>query len=357
MSNDAILRSSSIGECSAGLLTQDLSARANLYIFPCLLMVVLSIQGFAQLPMIPRPEYYNVTVPKRAETDKLLASPIPFGTNLSGSRFQQVYPASHFADIPSGGAFITDIYLRPGCHGDGGTFIPDLKLRMCTTPRTAGSLDPFFENNVSQDALEVYSSPLTTIRGNLDIRECENLLQSRLDWKHTLGLVTPFFYDPKKGSLLLDWTIPAHTLEHKSFRVWTEVTGDLSDGTSSIAAAGTNATQAEFVSNAGLVTRFIMAPFPRLSVTPSEAGLILSWPTKPSPTRLQVRDSLLPAVQWVDFVDPAIVRGDLTSYIELSNQALSERRYFRLYWDTPQIGLPNTTVEVPAKPTPKPLTP
>ena len=324
----------------------------------CLLIITSDNNCFGQSPMIPRPDYYEISVPKRADAEKLLASPIPFGTNLSGSRFQQIYSASHFPELPQAGFFITDLYFRAGCNGKGGSFITNLALRMTTTSKEVGQLSSSFDDNLSVDTVNVYGGGVITINGRLPQLYCDKPLSDQyLEWDYTIALATPFFYDPRKGNLLLDWVIPEHEIVPKGFLMLNEVTRDLSNGTSSIAAAGTNAARAEITSDTGLVTRFFMAPFPRLSVTPTESGLAVSWPTKPSPARLQERDPVAEGGLWRDAVTPGLRRNELISLWEVPNSELTKSRYFRLYWDTPQIGLPATTVEVPAKATPKPLTP
>ena len=145
--------------------------------------------------------------------------------------------------------------------------------------------------------------------------------------------------------------------DFESFPVRLESTVDLTDNISSVVGEGTNATTAQIVQPNGLVTRFLFAPFPQMSVTPTETSITVSWPTEPNPTRLQYKDSPDPAVPWKDYSEPGIWGDDLLSLLEIPRGSLRTNRYFRLYWNSPQVGLPDTTIEIPAEPAPKLLIP
>ena len=176
-------------------------------------------------------------------------------------------------------------------------------------------------------------------------------------------LVRRSFGEPfnQERRLLLELLISAHVPEldqdYENSPSLMEPSADGVDGMSSIAAGSTNAVNAEVVNPYGLVAQVTSAPFPTLSVTPADTNLVLSWPSHPEPIRLQHKDSLDPSVVWKDYTEPGILRGDLTSLLEIPRASLQARRYFRLYWNSPQVGLPDSTVEVGPEPTTNPVIP
>ncbi|MBL9171119.1 MAG: hypothetical protein JNN07_25525 [Verrucomicrobiales bacterium] len=314
--------------------------------------------------MIPDPTYYTLAIPATAETSKNRATTkVPFGTFWSGCRYQQVFNASHFSKLPPGGGFMFRLYFRPGCGGTQGTFMTNTVVRMCTTARAAGQLSPVFDENLGADVLTVATVPLSAANGYLPIERCvpNPPLSDTLAWYLFMRLRTPFLYNPAKGNLLLELLISAHVPEldqdFENSPILLEPSAEKVDGISSIAAGSTNALSAEVVNPYGLVAQVVFAPFPTLSVTPTDTNLVLSWPSHPEPIRLQHKDSLDPSVAWRDYTEPGIQRFELTSLLEIPRASLQARRYFRLYWNSPQVGLPDTTVEVGPEPAPTPVIP
>jgi hypothetical protein len=314
--------------------------------------------------MIPNPKYYEFPIPESAATNKNRATTkVPFGSFWSGFRYQQVFEASRFAKIPPGGAFLFRGYFRAGCGGTQGTVMSNTVFRMCTTDRAAGQLSPVFDENLGADLLTVANPRLSSANGHLPIERCipKPPLSDTLTWDLSLVLTTPFFYNPTKGNLLLELLVSAHVPsldpDFENFPILLEPSAEGVDGMSSIAAGATNAANAEVVNQYGLVTKFTFAPFPTLSVTPGDTNVVLSWPTHPEPIRLQHKDSLDPSVVWKDYTEPGIFSDELTSLLEIPRASLQARRYFRLYWNSPQVGLPDSTVEVGPEPTTNPVIP
>lgn len=129
--------------------------------------------------------------------------------DTDGNRYQQVYSSSFFSGVGSN-LLITDVAFRLKQPSLGGAITANLSLsnvviRLSTTSRNA---DTDFPNGLSgdlalnpgADARTVYSGPLT-------------LTSSRPSGVNNFDFLipfqTPFSYQPGRGNLLLDVTIPA----------------------------------------------------------------------------------------------------------------------------------------------------
>lgn len=307
----------------------------------------------AQTPELPFPQYYIQSIPGDAGEKKSLArTKVPFGMFPNGARYQQVYNAALFTNMPPEGAFVSWIFLRPGCGGTQGAVASNMTVRLCTTSRKAGEMSPIFEENLSNDILALRPTGRGGFNGELRGVAClfDVPGPEALDWKLWVRSETPFFYDPRKGNLLMEITFTS--LRGSDFPdidampILAEVTSDLSEGMSAVAAGSPTATKAEITTTSGFVSYFLLSPFPKLSVTPTETSIILSWPTEPRPTRLQFKSSPDPSVPWKDYAGTEIIKNDLYARLDLPRSAMTERRYYRLFWNSPQVGLPDSTVEV-----------
>ena len=65
------------------------------------------------------------------------ATVVPFVIAVGGTeRYQQVYAASQFSALPSGGAFITGLFFRPDCVlNKGGSRTTNLLINFSTTSK------------------------------------------------------------------------------------------------------------------------------------------------------------------------------------------------------------------------------
>lgn len=142
----------------------------------------------------------DVVVPNSArntETTDALSFPFDIGPHITSMRYQQLYVASQFASIGSGG-LITQIIFRPDT-GSGRRFratLANVQINLSTTSVADDALSLTFADNVGADDTVVFSGPLP--------------LQSRSrgsnpkNFDIVINLTTPFFYDPAMGNLLLD---------------------------------------------------------------------------------------------------------------------------------------------------------
>lgn len=116
-------------------------------------------------------------------------------------RYQQVYAASQFNSVPSGGAMITQIAFR--LDGTDPTpfalTIANIQIDLSTARHGPDALSFTFANNVGADdtvvraggPLVLASTATTTANGTMS-------------FDVTIPLTTPFFYNPAAGPLLLD---------------------------------------------------------------------------------------------------------------------------------------------------------
>jgi formylglycine-generating enzyme required for sulfatase activity len=127
------------------------------------------------------------------------ANGYPFDLIGIGIRYQQVYAASQFTSLPSGGAIITAIAFRlhPGWSPFTET-IPQIQIDCSTTTKVPDGLSTNFAANVGPDDRVVFNGPLTLSSAGGSPEPFDILIT----------LATPFFYDPAAGNLLLDVRFP-----------------------------------------------------------------------------------------------------------------------------------------------------
>jgi hypothetical protein len=148
--------------------------------------VILLVGAFASLPA-----FGNFIIRSPATNANFgFSGPfvLPFGHTI---RYQQVYGASDFRVLQSGGGLITEITFLPNPDALIGFWITNIQLNLSTTPQSPDALSTVFAGNVGADDTVVWGPGLfpfgdTTGTG----------FKFRLD--------RPFFYDPAAGNLLLD---------------------------------------------------------------------------------------------------------------------------------------------------------
>jgi hypothetical protein len=284
---------------------------------------------------IPPMQIVYVEVPNGLlDVDGNTNSRLPFAV-LGPVRYQQVYDASQFSNVPTGGSFVTRIMLRADCTSQGSWFTSDLEVRLSTTSKAVDQLSSTFSDNVGPDETLVYRprryAPPAPTGG------CPGLF----DDGQAIYLDVPFFYDPAKGHLLMDlrhsgidWTggpLEQSTLDAQN------VSGD---GVSRVASFfwGTDAT--EVVDTTGLVTQFEFYSTPSLTIRSDTNGVVLAWPAAPNPFRLQYGEGVGAETTWQDYPGPIGGNG-LFRQVVLAPGSLGRAKFFRLFWSTPQpLGAP-----------------
>jgi hypothetical protein len=115
---------------------------------------------------------------------------------LPSQRYQQVYTASQFSGLPSGGGLITQIIFRPDAFA-GHAFtstLPDIQIDLSTTSAADAGLSTTFANNVGANDTVVFA------RGPLTLHSAfTGPPNGPKDFDIVITLTTPFFYDPGPG--------------------------------------------------------------------------------------------------------------------------------------------------------------
>jgi hypothetical protein len=269
---------------------------------------------------------------------------IPF-SDVRPVRYQQVYDASDFSRVPAGGAFISRIFLRADCGNTGGYLSTNLQLNLSTTPKGPDQLSALFAENAGADETVVWrrDSHSPPVGGE---PPCPATFVNAREF----FLDAPFFYDPAKGNLLFDLrkggTI--HTVGHlESSQL--DAQNVLGDSVSRAVAFSLTATTAEIVDSVGLVTAFEFFPTPTLETRYETNHVELSWlwTTQEGTFRLQWADHLDTEQAWSDYPGEAERIGSFTYHVILPVGSLGHRKFFRLFWDTPQpLAAPVATAPV-----------
>ena len=179
--------------------------------------------------------------------------------NTSSFRMQMVFDASQFTGLGSGPGIsnsITGIAFRPDgastyhvLYGFGGA-----SVTLSTTPRGPDSLSPVFADNIGPDAVTIYSGAGSFGGGYVPGASPQPFGQ-------TFPALTPFYYYPERGNLLVDIRgVDGQVLFPGSLDAQ-EVMGD---SVSRVFAVG-NLSSTGVLGTIGLVTRFNVAVIPEPS--------------------------------------------------------------------------------------------
>src|SRR5580765_7949960 len=99
---------------------------------------------------------FDVYLPAELEhIDGNDASRLPF-SYLGPVRYQQVYHASAFSLVPSGGAFLTRIFFRADCSSRRSWLVTNLQVNLSTTARAPDNLSSTFAANIGPDETVVF---------------------------------------------------------------------------------------------------------------------------------------------------------------------------------------------------------
>jgi hypothetical protein len=267
----------------------------------------------------------------------------PF-SDIRPVRHQQVYDASQFSRVPAAGAFITRIFIRADCGKTWAFLSTNLQLNFSTTPKGPDQLSSVFAENIGSDETVVwrraqYSPPAG---GSATCPE-------GFSGSHSFYLDVPFFYDPAKGNL---FDLRKGGTEHTGGLLeWSQLDAQnvMGDSVSRAVAFSLTSNTAELVDSVGLVTEFEFFATPTLYPRYETNNLVLSWgwTTQPQTFRLQWTDRVEPGQAWTDYPGEMDRVGPFTYAVVLPATSLGNRKYFRLFWDTPQpLGAPLATAPV-----------
>ena len=254
--------------------------------------------------------------------------------------YQQVFSASAFKEFPPGGAFIFDIADRAFCDSAKSFIASNVVLRFSTTLAAPDQLSKVFAQNVGFDETVVANHP--TVEVAREGITCPHSVAS----DSYLGLQTPFFYDPARGNLLLDLKVGSTSPNPQAPRARDGVSVP-ADSVSSIAALSLTKPDADVLSTLGLIMKFRVLALPELRVSHQTNTVMFLWGPAILP-QFKLQWSEVPATpaNWVDYpgtIDTIFGKG---YGVFLPDKNLNRKRFFRLYWNTPQPGVPSPKVRV-----------
>lgn len=191
-----------------------------------------------------------------------------FGSPLSGSgsiRYQQVYEASEFGAIAVGGGTITEIAFRASAETPPFSVpIAAIQINLSTTSAAADGLSAVFADNVGADDTAVFGPAPFVVASATP----QDFSGAPKPFEIVFPLLTPFFYDPALGNLLLDMRIPVQGDEPLG-TITIDGTIGGSDGTSRAYTftGDVNSPTADQLHTLGLITRFTATPVPEPSTS------------------------------------------------------------------------------------------
>jgi hypothetical protein len=217
------------------------------------LMLLLSGCLALAAPSSTSAAFLSVFAPETAVGVEGNSYQIPLDTGPFPARFQQVYSSSLFSDFNQG-LLIGDIDFRGDAfigHGFIST-VSNIEIHLSTTSKAPDGLSPIFDDNVGPDDRIVIGRNPFLLRGSgNDVGVVE-------PWSiNFLLLSNPFFYDPRRGNLLLDIKVfsGASTAPFDAVNV-------SGDSVSSVFAYDRTFPSVGQPSSLGLATRFAVQPVP-----------------------------------------------------------------------------------------------
>ena len=261
--------------------------------------------------------------------------------------YQQVYAGSQFTNVPGGGEYIVAVSLRTDCSFSSGFSVTThFEVRASTTSKAPDELSPILQENVGSDEVVTFQTNSFGF-GHVYPGSCPQT--HALDQYIPFGI--PFLYDPAKGNLLIDIRHSGFKTEHGSSNA--DAQNTVGDGISRIAAFSLTAATADIVDTEGLVTVFTLKPTPSLTITIQTNNLDLVWPTDPDVFRLEWAQLLGEKIAWQEYTN-TIRRDDVIKELKIprTSDFLKAPKYFRLYWNSPQPGVPGAAGATP-RPSPR----
>ena len=283
------------------------------------------------------------------------ASFFPFSQfYFSPVHYQQVFDASAFQQLPKGGAFLISLSDHSHCADTDAFYASNVVMRLSTTAAKPDKLSLKFLENIGLDETVVLDSKVLVVQAGGG--RCDTPLPNRVNW---YSITTPFFYNPADGNLLLDWQLtstekPLGFNDQVRRRAGVTVLGDEISGVADLSLTSTTASIAV---TAGVVYQFVFAPMPNISIVVRSNDLFVQWPQYPEVFRLQTCSVVGNPAAWVDYPADQIfyVDGEEAFSTSIPLAQLDRQRFFRLYWNSPQPGVPSPGVRILNSPEPSPV--
>ena len=258
---------------------------------------------------------------------------------LQSMRYQQVYNASVFSNVPPECIYISTLAFFQGSSQSGCTIltVTNMQINLSTTQRAADGLSTNFVENVGPDDTIVFGPERE------DFNNC-------LPGRFLIQLDRPFRYNPALGNLLLDVRIfnggGPQAMNLPRLAAFDPAT----DGSSRVWSTNVADAVATGVDTIALDTVMQLSAVPSLVIyttgttnTPTNY-IVIDWPNEPSVFRLQQSERFGPGSIWQTVTNAAAPRYFFP--VESAGSAA----FYRLIWDSGQPLQPATVPIIPEGP-------
>ncbi len=255
---------------------------------------------------------------------------------LTSMRYQQVYDASVFSNVPPECIYVTTLTFFQGFSQKGSTLltITNMEINLSTTQRAADNLSTNFAENVGADETIVFGPAR---------HDFNDVISDRFQ----ILLDRPFRYIPATGNLLLDVRIfnGAGPVAMNLPRL--EAFNSSTDESSRVWATNVMALVADGADTTGLDTVMQFSAVPSLLIyttgtnnTPTDY-IVIDWPSQPSVFRLQQSAKLGSSAIWQTVTNATAPRY----FFPLESAGSSA--FYRLVWEEGQPVQPATVPITP----------
>ena len=255
---------------------------------------------------------------------------------LTSMRYQQVYDASVFSNVPPECIYVTTLTFFQGFSQKGSTLltITNMEINLSTTQRAADNLSTNFAENVGADETIVFGPAR---------HDFNDVISDRFQ----ILLDRPFRYIPATGNLLLDVRIfnGAGPVAMNLPRL--EAFNSSTDESSRVWATNVMALVADGADTTGLDTVMQFSAVPSLLIyttgtnnTPTDY-IVIDWPSQPSVFRLQQSAKLGSSAIWQTVTNATAPRY----FFPLESAGSSA--FYRLVWEAGQPVQPATVPITP----------
>jgi hypothetical protein len=256
------------------------------------------------------------------------ATQLPFVAKYQGlqtMRYQQVYNASAFSNVPPECIYVTTLALLWDFSTPGSAVwtVPSMQINLSTTERSADNLSANLQENVGTNDTVVFGPAAHKFDGSAGAN-------------FPIFFDQPFRYSPGDGNLLLDVRIyDSGTIEPFTSTPILDAQDSATDTVSRVWTTNVTAITAAGSDTLGLYTILQFSPIPSLVIYTSTFGtptnwFSIEWPNQPSVFKLQQSASLGSGANWVTLTNSVAPRY----YFPVASGGPAA--FYRLIWETGQ---------------------
>jgi len=251
---------------------------------------------------------------------------LTFGS-IEPVRYQQVYAATQFSQLPPGGAFISRIFFRADCPSSAPVSATNFQMNLSTTLKYPDQLSMVFSENIGADETVVFGP-----KYYLPPSPCGTNCPCTFSNGREVSLAAPFLYNPANGNLLIDLRISA--IQAGGYRL--DAQNSTNDSVSCVAAYSLQSNTATVVRTTGVITYFEFVPAPTLTALIDTNTLVLAIPLYPEGFQLQYSYLLNNNSTWYN-INPQTEQIGFFKYARLPLNRSVKSQFYRLFWQNPGV--------------------